>query len=193
MPTSYTSKIYDGTSDSFKDYVLRCAHGFSGFGEIPIDAPLVAPDVDKELAYYRTQAVTTGNALVELSRLTQTSYANLPCHRAAVQDAEEMRAQNVARAARYDAMIEKVSAWVPPTQDHAGLKRLMYQQLKDGRAYDCHDNIPPNFSIHYRLPNLEKERSQVARNFFQNQAFAYKRRRGVQAVAKWLEDLISAL
>src|SRR5690606_5838921 len=50
---------------------------------------------------------------------------------------ERCRQEAAERKSRYLAMLEQVSAWSPPTEDHVCLKEFMKQQLTESIKYDC--------------------------------------------------------
>jgi hypothetical protein len=39
--------------------------------------------------------------------------------------------------AKYEAMLEQVEAWTPPTPEHVGVKKFMIDQLKISISFDC--------------------------------------------------------
>lgn len=57
---------------------------------------------------------------------------------------------------RYEAMLCRVMAWEPPSENHAELKRFMVEQLEISMRFDCYDIDPPSIRTveDYRMGKL---------------------------------------
>lgn len=139
MPTGYTADIKDGIS--FSTFALNCARAFgatitlrdeSGGGEKipekfePSDYHAKALDADRE-------------TLAALESMTQRE-----CELKAAADHTEAEAQRLSRIKecddlrqRYEEMLECARLWIPPSEEHAGLKEFMIQQITDSLKWDC--------------------------------------------------------
>ncbi len=48
---------------------------------------------------------------------------------------------------KYELMLEKVKEWIPPTDEHNGLKNFMIQQIADSIKWDCNNHDRPEIFI----------------------------------------------
>jgi hypothetical protein len=83
-------------------------------------------------------------AELEVESKNLEALAPQECRAKAEEQYQEAAARNqkyIAEArdleAKYRAMLAKVEAWEPPTQDHRGLKEFMAQQIRDSIPFDC--------------------------------------------------------
>lgn len=142
MPTGYTAKIPDGID--FRTYAMDCARAFGacimlrdepGGGE-------AIPDEFEPLDYNRKRIE---EATAELSRvLAMTAEERDEAARSeyavGVAAAARRKREVAATRAAYEAMLEQVRAWNPPTADHVGLREFMEQQIVDSIEFDCNED-----------------------------------------------------
>lgn len=140
MPTGYTSKIYEGVSQTFGEFALACARNFGALVEMrdePMDAPI---PFEFQPSPYHSEALR--KAQEHLGRLVVMS-TNEAAELATKEFTEaekswkESRAKQVELRARYNAMLTQVTAWQPPTEEHKGLKEFMTDQLLECLRSDC--------------------------------------------------------
>lgn len=136
MPSTYTAPIENGIT--FQKFALGCARRFGACISLrDSDEPI--PDKFEVEPYYINAVV---DARVELNRLESlTPDAAAQEHRAEC-DAENAanavrKAKNKVLSDKYVAMMEQVTAWVPPTKDHVELKKFMESQLHESMDMDC--------------------------------------------------------
>lgn len=142
MPTGYTAKIADG--QTFEEFILSCARAFGALVEMrdePADAPI--PEEFKPSAYHttqigvarakmeeiRTMRLSTGERMAKQAFEAETEY-----HEKRIREARELQA-------KYEAVLERVREWVPPTPDHVGLKDFMVKQIVSSILFDCTSTI----------------------------------------------------
>lgn len=139
MPSAYTSKLYDGESQSFAEFVLDCARAFGALitlrdspdAEIPDEFPADTGYDDRALADARSK-------LDELSSMSPeaATAARDAAHAAAVERWTADNERTQALVARYEAMLEQVRSWEPPTAEHRGLRDFMENQLVESIKFD---------------------------------------------------------
>lgn len=103
---------------------------------------------------------------------------------------EEMRKQRDA----YEAMLEKVNAWTPPTPEHAGLHEFMRSQIVQSIDFDCCEN-------HYKAqtPRLNGEQWAAEREAQLNLEIAYHEKQHAAEVQRtesrtaWVKALRTSL
>lgn len=137
MPTGYTVKVTDGRVTTLHDFALSCAKAFGACIDMwddDFDKPI--PDEFKVSPYYTEKLAEAQQQLAEIAALTPAKVEAAAEEAFNVaQDAYETTKYTFEREnARLAEMVEKVKAWTPPTQDHAGLKNFMLQQLDSSKV-----------------------------------------------------------
>lgn len=168
MPTGYTSRLCDGPQ-TFEDFAMGCARAFGALVEMrdeDTNAPI--PDEFTPSAYHENAVAF---AKLELARFKALAVCNaerdaIKEYDAAITAWTKRREENRAIRDRLGAMRRDVREWVPPTPDHAGMKKFMLEQLDttaefDGR--DWPDSKPQLVSgADYRLAGIEKALKDIA-------------------------------
>ncbi|MFI8643839.1 hypothetical protein ACIGJK_03415 [Pseudomonas iridis] len=139
MPTGYTADIKDGIS--FSTFALNCARAFgatitlrdeSGGGEaIPQQ---FEPDS------YHAKALSSDRE--KLAALESMTLAECELKAAAEHTASEVqRLQRIKEfhdlRQSYDEMLKCAQSWIPPSEEHVGLKDFMVKQITDSLKWDC--------------------------------------------------------
>ena len=140
MPTGYTSSVGNGKTTDFKEFTLDCARAFGALAEMrddPHDAKI--PDKFEPGKHHRKELAKAQRKLKKIEGMTVTQ-----CKHAAKEEYEEelgverkRKAEKKSIKKRYDAMLKKVNAWKPPTEDHEELKNFMKEQLTESIEWDC--------------------------------------------------------
>ncbi|AMT89863.1 hypothetical protein [Pseudomonas koreensis] len=139
MPTGYTDEIKKGIS--FSTFAMNCARAFgatitlrdeSGGGDkIP---QRFEPDS------YHSKALNSDRenlAALESMTLAECELKAAAEHTASeVQRLEWIKERNDLRQS-YEEMLRCAQSWVPPTEEHIGLKEFMIQQITDSIKWDC--------------------------------------------------------
>jgi hypothetical protein len=166
MPTHFTANIKDGID--FKTYALNCARHFGvcvmlrhepGGGE-------KIPDSFEPSDYYKNRF---DEAIAELAKLAAMTLADRErCATKVWEDAEASRLmlleENRKQREAYEAMLEKVKAWTPPTTEHSGLHEFMRDQIEQSIKFDCNED-------YYKTPNVRLTGDQ----WFEERLLALKR------------------
>lgn len=141
MPTGYTADVQSGKITEFEDFVWCCARGMGALimmRDEPWGVPI--PERFEPSTKYHDEALAAAKA-----RLDELRGMSLLAVREAAQQAyaervkadDDYRARKDEQRERYKAMLAKVEAWEPPTQDHTGFKRFMTEQLVESIDFDC--------------------------------------------------------
>lgn len=129
MATSYTHSITEGVS--FKDFVLKCATTF--FYDL---GKLEEQTLDQ--FYYNNLASAKGR-LEKLEAMTKDEIATAAeaayIHRITLWDTVNVDRKKV--KVKYQAMLNQVKAWTPPTFSHEPLKTFMIDQIVATIKHDC--------------------------------------------------------
>jgi hypothetical protein len=138
MPTGYTAPIADGIT--FEQFAFGCARAFGALVTMrddPSDAPIpehFAPSDHHQKRLEETHAEMDQIKAMTGAQLTECAMAD---HRAELNRYHEYIAKENALRGKYEAMLEKVNAWVPPTSEHSALKDFMAEQIKQSIQFDC--------------------------------------------------------
>lgn len=186
MPTGYTSEMYNGKEQTFKEFAMKCARQFGAcirMRDEPsnIEIPVFEPDD------YHLKAL-------EKSRKEQANFNSMSEDqlRKEYKKLYDEETQAIAKQIkeyrelrqRYNQMLDQAKAWVPPTPDHKELKKFMIEQLQSSIDFDCNEeytgkyrNIPASFEEwkkkcidkfaydeEYHNKGYEKECANVARS-----------------------------
>lgn len=139
MPTGYTADLYEGRAQTFEEFVLSCAHAFGALvllRDEGMDSPI--PTFEPQTKY-DDEAIEKG-----LARIAEAaSWTPEEATAAADADYEERlsswrayEAKKEAVRGRFEAMLQKVEAWKPPTNEHVELKKFMRDQLDQSISFD---------------------------------------------------------
>ncbi len=162
MPTGYTAGVESGTIESFPEFAMTCARGFGALVnmrdhalETPITDELVVTDDN-----YHREGFT--KAVLELADVNSWSAEQ------AEAEAEKSYQRQVKNyllsiredrehARRYGVMLLQVESWQPPTEDHAGLKNFMREQLEVSLPSGTREREHPvrQSGEQYRLDRVE--------------------------------------
>lgn len=138
MPSGYTQDIYDGKPITFEQFALRCSRGM-GAAIMQRDEAIDVEIRMREVSDHEVERVKTARAELEAA-LERTDEEWATAQSAEISAAVEYRDQYIrdtdALAMRYRDMLKQVEAWEPPTEDHMGLKRFMFDQLGDSIKFD---------------------------------------------------------
>lgn len=132
MPTGYTAKLIEN-GQSFNEFVMLCARNFGACITMR-DEPLGA-EIPEKFDYNDKRLKKNKAKLQKLKSMSDEEkfeYGNklksdrISSLREIIQKCEEENK-------RIDDMLRQVKSWVPPTEDHYGLKNFMVQQLNVSR------------------------------------------------------------
>jgi hypothetical protein len=142
MATGYTAGVGDGDITDFNEFALKCARAM-GVAIMMRDEPGGGPiDIDKcvctSQVEYHEKELAEAKALAKKPKTDEEILAGFGAH---VADGIKSRRENIAESGvklkRYDAMLAKVRAWEPPTEEHVNFKKFMLEQLTSSIDHDC--------------------------------------------------------
>ena len=136
-PTGFTADIIDGIS--FRQYALHCARAFGALvsmredsADAPIPTKFKADDYHrKELKKSKAKlALLNKMPIEEAAKEAALEYAN------AVAERDKAIAKTEDQRAKYLAMLEKVRAYQPPSNEHIEYKKFMESQILSSIDFD---------------------------------------------------------
>lgn len=140
MPTGYTSMIIDGDGCDFKTFALQCARAFGALVEMrddAMDAPI--PDEFKPSDYNKKELDKATKELAKVQTITDKQ-AERQAEEQFIHDMEEWHESQkkcTEKLRRYENMMAEVRKWKPPTSEHDGLHKFMFEQIKESIDFDC--------------------------------------------------------
>lgn len=144
MPSGLTCNIYDGSDMTLRGFALNCVRQLGagyiateqGEKRMPLDkAPVLKvsdyhPEQIKKAEAELRQWLEVRENPEELQRKYEASYASNHEHN----EDHDKRRKEIRE--RYLTMLDKVDAWVLPTE-YKSLKDLMINQIKESMDFDC--------------------------------------------------------
>lgn len=132
MPTGYTAGIIDGKITTFEQFATQCSRAFGAtihMRDNPLDSPY-EPRTPSE--YYVNSLQSQREKLEETKTMTDE---------AIVQDFENLLNDSLkyherelektkVNLGRLNSIMESAKSWVPPTEDHEGVRDYMIDQLE---------------------------------------------------------------
>lgn len=137
MPTGYTADIANDIS--FKQFAMQCARAFGAcvtMRDDPFDAeiPVFEPSdtyskwCDEKRAELDVVMKMTDEEIIARQKADIEKIAN---------DNIERTKKNEVLRIKYLGMLSDVHNWVPPSEDHEGLKKFMIEQIEESIKFDC--------------------------------------------------------
>lgn len=132
MPTGYTAFIEDGNITTGKEFLLLCSRAFGIAMEIrdePLSVP--TPTTFEPDGYYKNRYE---NAVKRLEAERNISFKAAKRRMRSdydkrVEDAKRIIANMTAINERYAKVRGQVSGWIPPTENHEGIKKFALEQI----------------------------------------------------------------
>jgi hypothetical protein len=132
MPTGYTAGIIDGEITTFEQFATQCTRAFGAtihMRDNPLDSPY-EPRTPSE--HYVNSLQSQREKLEETKTMTDE---------AIVQDFETLLKDNLeyhekglekdhANFEKLNSILESSKSWVPPTEEHEGLRNFMIEQIE---------------------------------------------------------------
>ena len=140
MPTGYTAALYDGEK-TFEDFALGCARAF-GAALLMRDnsnSDPITVEAITEKGDYNAKGLRTARAeLVRLRAMTpdQAAAEARSAYLDLVEFERNYKADKDAKRARYQAMLDEVREWEPPSEKHEEFKKFMIDQLTGSIDFD---------------------------------------------------------
>lgn len=139
-PTGYTAPVADGKVTDFATFALACARAFGALApmrDASPDAPV--PDRFEPSDHYARELAKARARLEQLGRMSPELAAHNAeeAYQRALGDHTRYLAGQMETRRRYQAMLDRVHAWTPPSKDHEELKKFMVDQLAESLRFDC--------------------------------------------------------
>lgn len=140
MPTGYTDRLFT-KQQTFDQFVWSCARAFGALVTMrddDSDAPV--PERFEPDEHTRKKAEEYKQRYDRLAGMTPAERrlwgkAELK-ERIASLEKSQRESDDNRRMKCYRSMLEKVNAWTPPTEEHAGLKTFMVEQITESIKFD---------------------------------------------------------
>ena len=141
MPTGYTESIKNGIT--FKQFIMQCARAMGACVEMrddPWDKPI--PEKFEGSTYHLDHLTEAQRELNRVRLMTDAEIEPLE-ERNRIEEIERIKQYALEKAElklKYEAMLDQVNDWEPPSSDHENFKKFMQDQIKDSIDHDCDPN-----------------------------------------------------
>lgn len=161
MPTGYTAGIADGKIKNRSDYLMSCARAFGALIHMREDSLDCKIKKAVPSDYYKRQLSLTQNKLDELINADDNGIQSMidKTYNRELKSNKEYYQKGKIENDRYVKMLSEVKEWLPPTEEHVGLKEFAIEQIITSMSdyYKKYkDKIPNKLTIkEYRRNNTE--------------------------------------
>jgi hypothetical protein len=140
MPTGYTSDICDGKDVDWKEFLMTCAHAFGAtisMRDESLNTPI--PEEFKVDNYYQVKITESLNQLKEYENMTLEEAEKSVNEE--FERREKHRLEQLARSQKLreklESILEDITEWQPPSNDHVELKNFAVNQIFQTIDFDC--------------------------------------------------------
>lgn len=139
MPTGYTAGVVDGTTKSFNEFARRCARAFGATIHMRDDG-FDAPYMKRAPSSYHLDAIN--DAEEKLRNAIETSDEDIietehkRINESIKYHKEGIKKQDKAKKTLEEFLADAVN-YIPPTEEHTGVKKFMIDQLTMTIESDC--------------------------------------------------------
>lgn len=194
MSTWYTNKIKDDIT--FEKFVMNCSRAFGALVTMRDNAnDSVIPEKFEPSTYHIDKLKELKKRLLKIEKMSPDA-ANqeaikeyesaFDCYEKSIKDKRELKK-------KYEKMLVYVNEWVPPTNEHIGLKNFMIEQITESIDWDCDESCekPPEpvTGRFWKWDKIEKIKNDIEYHEKENNNEIEL----VNARNKWLSDLRKSL
>lgn len=132
MPTGYTAGIIDGEITTFEQFATQCSRAFGATIHMR-DNPLDSPYEPRTPSQYYVNSLQSQREKLEETK-TMTDEAIVQDFETLLKDSLEYHERELEKTkvnlGRLNSIMESAKSWVPPTEDHEGVRDYMIDQLE---------------------------------------------------------------
>jgi hypothetical protein len=132
MPTGYTAGIIDGEITTFEQFATQCSRAFGATIHMR-DNPLDSPYEPRTPSEYYVNSLQSQREKLEETK-TMTDEAIVQDFENLLKDSLEYHERELEKTkvnlGRLNSIMESAKSWVPPTEDHEGVRDYMIDQLE---------------------------------------------------------------
>ena len=132
MPTGYTAGIIDGEITTFEQFATQCSRAFGATIHMR-DNPLDSPYEPRTPSEYYVNSLQSQREKLEETK-TMTDEAIVQDFETLLKDSLEYYERELEKTkvnlGRLNSIMESAKSWVPPTEDHEGVRDYMIDQLE---------------------------------------------------------------
>ena len=194
MATGYTHPVKDGEVTDFAEFALQCSRAMGAAIMQRDEHPSVKLKTREPSEHYAERVREARATLDEYLSRTDKDWQDAAAEnlQERIETWEQRKVDNKVTFDRYTAMLQKVRAWEPPTEEHEGLKKFMIEQLEDSIRWDVHD-VGPEPVLEdwrdFREKTIEHQSSWYLKTLRQQQEDVER----VASQNEWVEKLYESL
>lgn len=132
MPTSYTAGIIDGDITTFEQFATQCTRQFGATIHMKDDSLDVPYEPRTPSEYFSNRLQSEREELERMKLISdQELIQELELkHKEDLKYYEEKLGRSQVNCEKLNFILESTKSWIPPTEDHQGLKVFMIEQLE---------------------------------------------------------------
>lgn len=132
MPTGYTAYIEDGEITTGKEFLRLCTRAF-GIAIDVKDEPLSTPTPSsfEPSPFYKESYDRASKKLEEVNKMTfdEAKIQMRADYKKRISDYKHYAERETAMNEKYAKVRKEVEEWIPPTEEHEGLKKFALEQI----------------------------------------------------------------
>lgn len=195
MPTGYTAGIENGKIDNGSDFLKVCSRAFGALihmREDPLENKIRKAECSEFYTKRLNEAKEKLNEILSMSdKQIEVEIKN--GYDTKLKEYKDIYNEGEEKNKKYNHILAEVLEWIPPTDDHEGLKSFAIDQIKISMS-DFHieykDKTPDKFTI----PEWRKTMTELALNEIEYYSKAIKEEtESINDKNKWVDDLLQSL
>lgn len=203
MPTGYTAGILDGNITTFPQFAKQCMRAFGATIHMRDDDMNAKYKERTPSAYHTKEIAKAKQSLKDAEVLSdEVIIAN---KKNELEESKQYHIKSIEKAKidakNMNAILKEVTAWQPPTSDHAGIKDFMADQIVKTIDFDCntryHDEELAKVELKLLTLNAKSIREEMIAKA--NKDFEYHTKEYNADVERcdksnqWVKDFINSL
>lgn len=203
MPTTYTARILDGKTTTFRQFAEICMRNFDGTQHLhneSLDAeykPKVVSD------FYTKEVEAAKQVLIDAQEMPDE--AIIETRKKNLVNDEKYHSDAIEKVKKSTIVLNKILAdvlkWQPPTPEHIGIKMFMIDQIKKTIVGDCDTDYHRNRLVEIRKQLLTLDASEIRKQIIEyaKKQIAYYTTQHLEEIEccenvnKWVSDLLKSL
>lgn len=203
MPTGYTEPILKGKVTNFKDYAKLCMRAFGATIHMRDDSLDVEYSKREPTDYHMKALKSWEEKLIEFKSFTDEQF--LEKRRSEIKDSIDYHAKKMLECEinlnRLTSILTDVNDWVPPTEDHQGIKEFMVNQIeqtiKGDADFEYHSEELERYNVMLETLNVDDVKRKYMDDAIYNINYHIKHNteelRRVKKSNDWVETFLNSL
>lgn len=203
MPTGYTADIVDGKITEFNQFAKQCIRAFGATIHMR-DEPSNIEYKKREPSDYHSKAITEAERKINEAKMF-TDVEIIVLKTRELNESKKYHLDSIKKIkeakVRLEGFLEHANKYVPPTEEHIGIKEFMIQQLVDTIKHDgstkYHDDYLLKVEAELKNIDVDKIRKHIIKEA--KEKIVYHKKELAAEIKrcddsnKWVEDFLKSL